>query len=81
MPRYDIWQDGINSRFSRDNQPANRGRKKGRPNRATIYRAVLSALAEVERRIEQQRRDRRNARRRERYAAKKRVGGTTHPTQ
>ncbi|WP_157626971.1 hypothetical protein [Spirosoma luteum] len=27
MTRQDIWQDGIKTRFSPDNQPANRGAK------------------------------------------------------
>ena len=71
MPRADIWQDGINTRFSRNNQPPNRGRKKGRPNRSTIYRAVLSCLGTITKEIVQQRLDNRNAQRRARYAAKK----------
>ncbi|SOD96396.1 hypothetical protein SAMN06269250_5288 [Spirosoma fluviale] len=81
MPRYDIWQNGVKTQFSRDNQPQNRGRKKGQPNRATIFKAVMIWLREHEQAIEKVRRDSHNARRRERYAQKKRAGGTTHPTQ
>gem|GEM_PF-6486365 len=77
MARQDIWQDGVHTRFTSENQPANRGRKKGRPNRATILRLVFQFLQERQEQIDQQRRDYRNARRRERYALKKWAGGTT----
>lgn len=70
MPRTNIWQDGVNTRFSRDNQPANRGRKKGTPNRLTIMRTIFKMIDEANRLIDQERRERRNARRRERYRAK-----------
>ena len=70
MPRADIWKDGIKTRFSYDHQPANRGRKKGRPNRATIYRKAFGFFTLLHCALDQQQRDRRNARRRERYKAK-----------
>ena len=34
--------------FTPDNQPANRGRKKGVPNRATVYKKILQAKMEVD---------------------------------
>jgi hypothetical protein len=74
MARQDIWQDGINTRFSPANQPANRGRKKGHPNRATIARIVFAYLADYRQEVEQLRRNNRNAQRRERYHEKKRAG-------
>ncbi len=90
MPRTDIWQDGINTRFSRENQPANRGRKK----LSAIFRQGLVALwnrtieaVEQQRQadevVEQQQRDRRNAKRRERYALNKKGPGEppTRPTE
>ncbi|WP_020607704.1 hypothetical protein [Spirosoma spitsbergense] len=77
MARYDIWQDGINTRFTSENQPANRGRKKGRPNRATLLRVMMKVIQDATQRIEQERRDHRNALRRERYRAKKRAGEMT----
>lgn len=33
--------------FSKDNQPANRGRKKGVPNRATVYKKILATKMPV----------------------------------
>lgn len=33
--------------FSKDNQPANRGRKKGVPNRATVYKKILESKTSV----------------------------------
>ncbi len=82
MGRLTIWQDGVKTQFTKENQPPNRGRKKGRPNRATVYRRVLAILTEHQTKVEQLRRDNRNARRRERYrtgapAEKKWAGGTT----
>ena len=81
MPRTDIWRDGINTQFSRENQPANRGRKKEQPVRATIYRRLLALIngakevveqqRRAEQEMEQQQRDHRNAQRRERYRIEK----------
>jgi hypothetical protein len=34
--------------FTSENQPANRGRKKGVPNRATVYKRLLKLKKEVE---------------------------------
>lgn len=33
--------------FTAENQPANRGRKKGVPNRATVYKKILQAKTKV----------------------------------
>ncbi len=79
MPRADIWKDGIKTRFSKDQQPANRGRKKGRPNRATICRKAFEFFTL----LEQQQRDQRNTQRRERYRMQKergkKMGRGNHP--
>jgi len=76
MPRNDIWRAGINTRFSAENQPPGRGRPKGQRNRRTILRAFTRWYDEVEQAFNQERRDHRNAQRRERYRAKKWAGGT-----
>ena len=89
MPRTDIWRDGINTQFSRENQPANRGRKKEQPVRATIYRRLLALINGAKEVVEQQRRAeqemeqkqryQRNTRRRERYRMQKEKGKKNGP--
>jgi hypothetical protein len=45
MGRASIKDEGV--KFSSENQPANRGRKKGVPNRATVYKRLLKMKVDV----------------------------------